>query len=87
VDDEQRVDATSALAARAALGERAAWSGELALLDAALEAVGEADPLVVTVTGPGGSSTTRVLAIGRDVIALAAPTPGGVRAARYVREA
>jgi hypothetical protein len=81
------VVATSALEARAAVLGRGSWNGELAVLDAALEALDEPDPLVVTVTGANGRADVRVLAVGRRSIALAAPTPEGVRAARYVLEA
>lgn len=75
--------AASALEARAALDGRARWSGALPLLDAALEALGEADPLVI-VTAGAGAVDTRVVALGRTAIALATHTPTGVRAARYV---
>jgi hypothetical protein len=77
--------AASALEARAALDGRGRWRGAVPLLDAALDALGEPDPLVI-VTDGGGAADTRVLAVGRDAIALAAHTPTGVRAARYVLE-
>jgi hypothetical protein len=86
-DEPVAAVATSALEARAAVLRRGSWNGELAVLDAALEAVDEADPLVVTVTGAKGRADVRVLVVGRRAIALAAPTPEGVRAARYVLEA
>jgi hypothetical protein len=75
----------SALEARAALDGRDRWNGALALLDAALEALDEPEPLVITI-GVTGHAESQVLALGRRAIALAALTPEGVRAARYVRE-
>jgi hypothetical protein len=77
--------AASALEARATL-HASPWRGAVPLLDAAVDAVGEAEPLVI-VTDAGGVADTRVLAIGGAAIALAAHTPTGVRAARYVLEA
>jgi hypothetical protein len=77
--------AASALEARAAL-VGSPWRGAVPLLDAALDALDEAEPLVI-VTDGAGAADTRVLAVGRTAIALAAHTPVGVRAARYVLEA
>ena len=81
-EDPHRSEATSALAARAALGAQGRWNGDLAALDAALAAVDETDPLVITVDGV---RSVRIVVVGTRAIATAALTPDGVRAARYVR--
>ncbi len=72
--------AASALEARATLEAAGRWNGDLAVLDAALEAVGEPAPLVITVDG---DAAVRIVVVGSQAIATAALTPYGVRAATY----
>lgn len=89
-DDTPGLVATagSALGARATLGTHGRWNGELAVLDAALDALGpaEASPLVIRVTESAGDVPLRIVALGVDHLAVATLTADGLRVARYRRE-